>query len=82
MLSNALTVVTVRDDSFNIIHYVHNYKLCYIPLLGGCYGKSCKLNGQHTRTRNHSAISRVVTACTLQVIAPWSRINDIHNGAK
>ena len=34
----------------------------YIPLLGGCYGKSCKLNGQHTRARNHSAISRVVIA--------------------
>ena len=33
-----------------------------IPLLGGCYGKSCKLNGQHTRARNHSAISRVVIA--------------------
>ena len=36
--------------------------LVYIPLLGGCYGKSCKLNGQHTRARNHSAISRVVIA--------------------
>ena len=33
-----------------------------IPLLGGCYGKSCKLNGQHTRARNHSAITRVVIA--------------------
>ena len=44
-------------------------------LLGGCYGKSCKLNGQHTRARNHSATTRVV-------IALWSRINDIHNGTK
>ena len=41
----------------------------YIPLLGGCYGKSCKLKGQHTRARNHSAISPC-GYCTPQVIAP------------
>ena len=48
------------SDHFNIL---------YIPLLGGCYGKSCKLNGQHTRARNHSAISPC-GYCTPQVIAP------------
>ena len=42
-------------------HYKYAFYY-YIPLLGGCYGKSCKLNGQHTRARNHSAISRVVIA--------------------
>ena len=45
-------------------HKLNSYDIShgYIPLLGGCYGKSCKLNGQHTRARNHSAISRVVIA--------------------
>ena len=46
----------------SVSHAKGIFKLSYIPLLGGCYGKSCKLNGQHTRTRNHSAISPVVIA--------------------
>ena len=64
-----------RSRTLEFITPPDGYNVDYIPLLGGCYSKSCKLKGQHTRARNHSAISRVV-------IAPWSRINDIHNNTK
>ena len=38
----------------------HGHVDHYIPLLGGCYGKLCKLNGQHTHARNHSATNTYI----------------------